>query len=199
MDDGFSNRKIKKNKTIIVIDSKMRFGNEHLLPMGPLREPVEQIKRADEIILTDKGDEKIDEAILWAKDFKKPLKICTMKPKRIYNIKTKADVIFNKPLNTNIDENYKPKAIAFCAIGQPNQFFDFAKEYYDIVETMSFQDHHKYTLSDIKRLTLLADVNNVNIFITTQKDETKLTSLVSAQTGYSFNVLELVEELKEIE
>ena len=31
LDDGFSNRKIKKDKTILAIDSKMRFGNNHLL------------------------------------------------------------------------------------------------------------------------------------------------------------------------
>ena len=53
LDDGFSNRKIKKDKTIIVIDSKMRFGNNHLLPCGPLREPISEIKRANEIIIVD--------------------------------------------------------------------------------------------------------------------------------------------------
>ena len=40
LDDGFSNRKIKKDKTYLAIDSKMRFGNNHLLPYGPLREPI---------------------------------------------------------------------------------------------------------------------------------------------------------------
>ena len=125
--------------------------------------------------------------------------VCSMKPKRIYNIKTKADVIFNKPLNTIDDENYKPKAIAFCAIGQPTQFFDFAKEYYEIVETVAFDDHHKYDKNDIKRLELLADENEVNIFITTQKDETKLNELISSQTSYSYNVLELEEKISNID
>ncbi len=198
MDDGFSNRKIKKDKTIIVIDSKMRFGNGHLLPKGPLREPVSEIKRADEIVLVDKGDEKITDAIEWVKKFNKPTKLCKMMSKRIYNIKTKADVIFNKPLNTNTEENFKPKAIAFCAIGQPRQFFDFANQYYDIVEKVSYNDHHKYDENDIKRLMLLADENNANIFITTQKDETKLSPLVNGITGYNFNVMELMEEISEI-
>ena len=57
LDDGFSNRAIKKDKIILVVDSKMRFGNNHLLPLGPLREPIKEIKRADEIILVNKGDE----------------------------------------------------------------------------------------------------------------------------------------------
>ena len=54
LDDGFSNRKIKKDKTFIVIDSKMRLGSNRLLPLGPLREPVCEIKRADEIIIVNK-------------------------------------------------------------------------------------------------------------------------------------------------
>ncbi len=198
MDDGFSNRKIKKDKQIIVIDSKMRFGNNHLLPKGPLREPINEIKRADEIILVDKGDENINDAILWAKQFKKPAKVCKMQPKRIYNLKTKADVIFNKPINTNKNSDFKPKALAFCAIGQPKQFFDFAKKYYEIVETVEFDDHHKYDKNDIKRLELLADENGVNIFIATQKDETKLLPLISDSSGYCYNVLELEEKILQI-
>lgn len=198
MDDGFSNRKLKKDKSIIVVDSKMRFGNEHLLPRGPLREPISELKRADEIILVDKGDDNIEDAINWIKQFKKPAKLCTMKPKRIYNIKTKAEVIFNKPLNTNDNEAYKPKAIAFCAIGQPEQFFDFAKEFYDVVETVAFNDHNKYDKNDIKYLTTLAEENEVSIFITTQKDATKLSCLVENISDYSFNVLELDESIEDI-
>ena len=78
LDDGFSNRKIKKDKIIIAIDSKMRFGNNHLLPYGPLREPIGEIKRADEIILVNKNDENIEDAINWVKKFKKPIKIAQM-------------------------------------------------------------------------------------------------------------------------
>ena len=192
MDDGFSNRKIKKDKQILVIDSKMRFGNNFLLPKGPLREPVGEINRVDEIILVDKGDENIEDAILWVQKFNKPYKICKMQPKRIYNIKTKADLVFNKPLNSS---DQKPKAIAFCAIGQPKQFFDFAKKYYEIVEMIEFDDHHKYNKNDIKKLETLANKNNTNIFITTQKDETKLLPLVSDCLDYCYNILELKEEI----
>ena len=167
LDDGFSNRKVKKDKTIIVIDSKMRFGNNHLLPKGPLREPVSELKRADELILVDKGDENLSNAIEWVKQFKKPAKICKMFPKRIYNLQTNAEIL-----------KYD-KAIAFCAIGQPLQFFDFAQKYYAIVDKIAFDDHYKYTKKDIKNLIELAKRHKINTFITTQKDETKLKKLVS--------------------
>ena len=187
LDDGFSNRKIKKDKTYLAIDSKMRFGNNHLLPYGPLREPISEIKRADEIILVNKGDENIESAIDWAKKtFKKPLKLSSMKPKRIYNCQSGADVkIFRK------------KAIAFCAIGQPEQFFDFARKFYDVIP-VAFEDHYKYSKKDIKDLTKLARKNDTNILITTQKDETKLLGLIDEFNSYCFNVLELDIELDDI-
>ena len=186
LDDGFSNRKVKKDKTILAIDSKMRFGNEHLLPYGPLREPIKEIKRANEIVLVDKGDENLEDAINWTKKFNKPISICKMQPKRIYNLQSGADVKLNKE-----------RAVAFCAIGQPEQFFDFAREFYEIIP-VKFDDHHKYLKSDIQDLIKLAKENNVKTFITTQKDETKLKELVKNISNYSFNVLELKIEIKKI-
>lgn len=186
LDDGFSNRQLKKDKIILAIDSKMRFGNNHLLPYGPLREPISEIKRADEIILVDKGDENLNSAITWAKKFNKPLSICKMQPKRIYNLQSGADVKLNNK-----------RAIAFCAIGQPDQFFDFARNFYEIIP-IKFDDHHKYLKSDIKELIKIAKENGISTFITTQKDETKIMPLVKDMSNFSFNILELEIKIEKI-
>ena len=156
----------------------------HILEFPKL--PKELIKRADEIILVDKADNDIEKAISWAKGFNLPLKVCKMTPKRIYNLQSGAEVI------------NKTKAIAFCAIGQPIQFFNFAKEFYELVDTVAFADHHKYDINDIKKLIKIAKDNNINTFITTQKDETKLIELTKAFNNYSFNVLELQNIISEI-
>lgn len=189
LDDGFSNRKIKKDETIIVVDSKMLFGNKKLLPAGPLREPVDRINDADKIIIVNKGDNDIDLSINYLREFNKPISICTMIPKRIYNIQTKAEIKITK----------KADIIAFCAIGQPLQFYDYVKRFYNLSETLSFEDHHKYSQNDIQTLIKLAKKYKITSFITTQKDEAKLKSLISNISDYSFNVLELqniIEELK---
>lgn len=111
-----------------------------------------------------------------------------MLPKKIYNISTNAQIILNN----------KPKAIAFCAIGQPEQFFDFAREFYDIKKEFAFNDHYKYQKSDIKELIKKAKEENLNTFITTQKDETKLKDLIKDIKDYSFNVIELDIKIEEI-
>lgn len=188
MDDGFSNRKLKKDKTILVLDSKMQFGNKHLLPFGPLREPIKEIKRINEVVFVDKGNENLENNLLELKEMFKnyPQKICSMEPDYIYNLETKAKV-----------KNFN-KAIAFCAIGSSEQFFNFAKKFYQLEDKISFDDHHKYTKNDILKLVKLAQEKGVTSFITTQKDETKLKEFVEYFNGYSFNVLKLKVTLKDI-
>ena len=186
LDDGFSNRKLKKDKTILLIDSKMRFGNGHLLPKGPLREPRKEIKRADEIILVNKMDDDIKSAISWAKMFNKPLKLCNMVPNRIYNMQTKANII------------PKGSAIAFCAIGQPEQFYNYARQFYDVKETFSFEDHYKYNKYDLHHLVEMAKKYNADTLITTQKDESKIINLIQDFKDFNFNVLELKNIIEDI-
>ncbi len=187
MDDGFSNRKLKKDKTILLIDSKMRFGNGHLLPKGPLREPQKEIKRADEIILVNKMDDDIKSAISWVKMFNKPLKLCNMVPDRIYNIQTLSNV------------KIQGDAIAFCAIGQSEQFYNYARRFYTLIETISFEDHYKYSQYDINHLIELAKKYKVHTLITTQKDEAKITNFVKDIKDFSFNVLKLKNEISALE
>ncbi len=186
LDDGFSNRKLKKDKTFLLIDSKMRFGNGRLLPRGPMREPQKEIKRASEIIIVNKADNDIKSAVSWAKMYNKPVKLCNMTPKRIYNIQTQSPV---KP---------KGKAIAFCAIGQPEQFYNFAKQFYEVKETFSFEDHYKYDICDIEHLIQIAKKYGANSLITTQKDEAKIINIVKDIKDYNFNVLELENEIVKI-
>ena len=186
LDDGFSNRKLKKDETFLLIDSKMRFGNGHLLPKGPLREPVGEVKRASEIILVNKGDDDIKSAISWVKLYKKPAKLCNMLPKQIYNIQTGANVIPSGD------------AVAFCAIGQNRQFFEFAEKFYNIKQAIGFEDHYKYTTYDIYHLVEIAKKYNVYTLLTTQKDEAKIANLIKDIKDFNFNVLELKNEIVDI-
>lgn len=189
-DDGFSNRIVKKDETVIVIDSKMRFGNNHLLPYGPLREPINQLKRADKIILVNKNDKNYNEAVSWAKKltdkYNLKLNLAQISPKKIYNIISNAEI---KPNNE--------KAIAFCAIGQPEQFFDFSKKFYNIKKEIRFNDHYNYTKTDIKDLIKTANKLNVRTFITTRKDEVKIKQFLNEFKEYDFNTLEIGVEIEE--
>ena len=60
LDDGFQHRKLHRDLDIVLIDPKKIFGNGFLLPAGPLREPISELKRAHKIIKPEKYCEKIN-------------------------------------------------------------------------------------------------------------------------------------------
>ena len=162
LDDGFQHQKLIRDLNILVVDSEKKFSNGHVLPLGALRESKRNIQRADKIVVVNKNfDDKsakiyVDEL---KNKYKKPVFLCNMKPEKIYNIETEEIL----PENTEM--------FAFCAIGQPEQFYNFLPQNY-LCGTKNFPDHHIYTQEDIE---ILAKFNK--ILVTTEKDAVKLKTL----------------------
>ena len=50
LDDGFQHIRLKRDLDLVLLDATSPFGNMHLLPRGPLREPVDHLRRADVFI-----------------------------------------------------------------------------------------------------------------------------------------------------
>lgn len=156
LDDGFQYRKLHRDMNIILSDSEKGFGNENLLPAGPLRETPESFKRVDRLVIVSKNinherAEKI--ARIMGKKYNIKTLVCKTEPDCVYNIKT------GEILKDGV------KITALSGIGQPEQFYKFLNNF-DIVETKTFDDHHKYTEDDIKNIH--------TPIVTTEKDAVKL-------------------------
>ena len=154
LDDGFQHRKLHRDLDIVLMDSKMGFGNEKLLPAGPLREGMEAFSRIDKLVIVSKDTEHSRAeklAKIMAKKMKIKTFICYTEPDFVYNIKTGEKL----PEGT--------EAVALCAIGQPKQFYDFLNNY-KISQTIDFDDHHCYTETELP----------AGIIITTEKDAVKM-------------------------
>ena len=54
LDDGFQHIKLTRDLNIMLVDGVLKFGNKKILPQGPLREPLSEIKRADIILVMNK-------------------------------------------------------------------------------------------------------------------------------------------------
>ena len=53
MDDGLQNNKLEQDIKLLLVDKKLKFGNEFCFPSGPLREPIKQsLENTDAIVLT---------------------------------------------------------------------------------------------------------------------------------------------------
>ncbi len=155
MDDGFQNPSLKKDFSFVVIDGKKGFGNEHVLPAGPLREPaLEGLKRANAIILVGEDT--------WGV--------------RFYLERHGIDlpvVTGHFELDETVVSLFKGKNVfAFAGLGNPQKFYQSLQEKdITVVGTEDFPDHYYYTRFDIEEIKKKAKGLPL---LTTEKDGVKL-------------------------
>jgi tetraacyldisaccharide 4'-kinase len=150
MDDGHQNPSLHKDFSFIVVDASAGFGNGHVIPKGPLREPVaEGLSRADAIILMGYGQA----------------------PDEIAN---SGLPVFEAVLTAKFKPPEQPY-VAFAGIGRPEKFFDTLKAMgVDVRDAVPFPDHHAFTAGDLNYLRRLARDYGATL-ITTDKDLARLT------------------------
>lgn len=178
MDDGFSNRKIAKDLALLLFDVNKFAGNGKLLPLGPLREPIEEINRAQGIILVDKEytqKEKINKLKYFIKEkYGKPVFISKFMPDYLYNIKT-GEIIDPLKIST---------AYVFSGIGQPELFHNYVRQMLTVCLTWynmkSFDDHQAYTKENIEKLI---NDSPADYIITTEKDAVKIKDIINKEPG----------------
>ena len=156
LDDGHQNFSIEKNVSILVFDAERSLTNEQIFPMGNLREsPASAITRADFCICIGSS--------VSRKKFKE-------KFLRHHSSKT-----IEGEFKPNIIPKLKNrKLVAFCGIGRPEKFFSMLKRLnMQVIQEVSFPDHHFYTERQLTNIFKIADKNNA-IVVTTEKDHVKL-------------------------
>ena len=150
LDDGFQDFSIKKSLSIICFNEKQWIGNGLTIPSGPLREDLSSLKKADCVIINGKKNRNIEN--------------------KIFSKKEKIKIFYSKYEAQNINEFYNKSIIAFAGIGNPENFFDMLVDNkLNIVETIKFPDHHKYSEKELENLSNKTKDNN-SILLTTEKD-----------------------------
>ena len=157
LDDGFQNPALKKDLSFIVIDAEVGFGNGHVMPAGPLREPLK--------IGLARGDVLLSIGIAQAQE-----KLTQRWPQTIGKPRLQAAL---KPLQMGMDWQGQ-RVVAFAGIGRPGKFFSTLKgEGAEIVATHAFSDHAPYTNAILHRLLKESRQKNAQL-VTTEKDATRL-------------------------
>ncbi len=175
LDDGFQYLSLKRDLNILLLDSTLPYGNGWLFPRGLLREPINEIKRADAVILTKAGQSanisKLKEKLLQIK-------------KELFVFAT--DYV---PCSLLMEDGkfYPPeflrekKVLAFCGIGRPQSFKEtLLKLEPKFLEMEVFPDHHKYREKDWQRILAKAKEVKADILITTEKDGVRLAKFAQA-------------------
>ena len=159
LDDGLQQKNINYDLKIVCFNSEYALGNEYMLPAGPLRENLNEVKNYDLILLNK--EKKNKKLLSKLKFINKNIKIFEGK---------------YKPLNLK-SFNLKKKYLMFCGIGNPHEFEQTLIKYkFNICKKIIYPDHHKLTNLDLKDLKDKAN-NEKLILITTEKDFFRLNKI----------------------
>ncbi|BBM64232.1 tetraacyldisaccharide 4'-kinase [Vibrio alfacsensis] len=145
-DDGLQHYALERDIEFVIVDGNRRFGNESLIPLGPLRESMERLKEVD-FIITNGGH---------AQSGEMPMSLA---PSKAINLKTKQQV----------DVNELNELVAFAGIGHPPRFFNtLTAMNADVKVTKGFADHQDFDQQELESLAQ----QGANV-IMTEKDAVK--------------------------
>lgn len=164
MDDGLQNPSLHKDFSLLVVDGATGFGNEKLLPAGPLRTPIQT------------GMQNIDAVLLIGADRHNILRHV---PKTI--------PVLHASIRAEPPSAPALSYIGFCGIAHPGKFRRSLEEAgLNVVGFHDYPDHYPYTENDLNALINEAKTAGARL-ITTTKDAMRLPP--AFHTGQSFDTL----------
>lgn len=188
LDDGFQHVRLARDLNIVTIDASRPFDNGWVLPAGMLREPISSLSRADCAVITRAVDH-IDPQL------RKRLDRVTTAPVVMSRAVISRARLLNSDAAVDVDTLRSTLLAAFCGIGNPDAFFNqLNAEQMNVVHTVAFRDHQRYSQSHIDQLTDDSIARGAKAFITTAKDEVKLRSLNFRLACYVVEIRFQVEE-----
>ena len=175
MDDGLQNFQLDYALKILVIDSKIAFGNERLIPSGPLRQSLSDVaKNIDLFVIIGQKNLTIE--------------------KKIFQENPQSKILSAQIFASNLDKFLNQNIVAFCGIAYPQKFFDFVKNNgLNLIDTKAFADHYQYKIEDLEKLYQEAFLKNYKL-ITTKKDWVKFPKIFQEKIDYLDIKLEFEDE-----
>ena len=156
LDDGLQQKNIIYDLKIVCFNSDKGYGNGLLLPAGPLRENLDELKNYDLAFLI--GERKNTKLFNKIKLINKKIKI----------FKANYQAINLKKINR------KKKFLMFCGIGNPHEFKKtLLRNNFKIKKEIIYSDHYKISNNEILNIRKEAKEDKLDI-ITTEKDYFRL-------------------------
>lgn len=170
LDDGFQHRKLKCGMYILLTPHDKLYVNDHLLPWGRLREPVDAALRANCIVVTKCPNEMqpIEQRVITSALQMPPFQQLYFSSIRYGNIYPLFD---NVP---SIDNIKTLRPLIVIGIAQPEYLINHFKELEINYHVLEFGDHHQFTKSDISKIQSKYKSYHSNCIITTEKDAVRL-------------------------
>jgi len=173
-DDAYQHRRLYRDLNLLLWDGSSEPQNERVAPLGRMRESWRGLRRAD--ILFISRTTQIPESMNLFFQQHQPDLIRAALPVSIQSI-----IHYGSHETIPIDEIKNRRLLAFCGLGNPQQFFKTLQELSPAeVIRKSFPDHHKYNELELSRLAAEAARSHCDYLITTEKDAVNLPEAAQA-------------------
>ncbi len=172
LDDGLQFLRLKERLDIVLVDSESPFANRHLLPRGLLREPPEQLRRANIIFITKCDGRDLSELRAELRRYNGHAEFveCAHKPLHLEEIFTHevAPLSFLKDLRIGM----------ISGIAKPESFEEGLRKLgVELIYSRRFADHHRFTENEIARMFERSKARGARAVITTEKDSVRFPRL----------------------
>ncbi len=160
-DDGLQHYRLGRDLEIAVVDGARGFGNQHLIPAGPLRESTARLKTVDCIVVN--GLPKIG---LDLEQYGPPV----FRMNLGHELFRKLGATETVSVEDFREQMFGKKIHAVAGIGNPQRFFDHLERLgLYCAATHSFSDHHAFTRAELS-------LPDADIILMTEKDAVKCKS-----------------------
>ncbi len=160
LDDGLQNPTLAKTLSLLVVDGGSGFGNGHVLPAGPLREPVAA------------GAARCQAAVLIGTD---ETGATAQLPASLPVLRARLEQ------GAEVAALVGQRVLAFAGIARPEKFFDgLERAGVSVVAREPFPDHHAYSAAQLREVLETAARLGVTA-VTTPKDAVRLPPALRAR------------------
>jgi tetraacyldisaccharide 4'-kinase len=169
LDDAFQHRTLQKDLEVVLVLGDSPWGNGHLFPRGPLREPLSALARAHVLVVVGgdgEGRARVAEA-LGRHNREASIVLADYQPVECWRA--------GHPTLCPPEALHGRRLLAFAGIGRPEGFRRTAERLgVSLVGFVEFPDHHWYTAEDLA--TVAADARRAGAegLVTTEKDSVRL-------------------------
>ena len=172
LDDGLQFLRLKERLDIILVDSESPFANRHLLPRGLLREPPEQLCRANIIFITKCDGRDLSDLRTELRRYNNHAEFveCAHKPLHLEEIFTHEIV----PLSFLQDLRIG----MISGIAKPESFEEGLRKLgAELIYSRRYADHHRFSEGEIAKMFERSKARGARAVITTEKDSVRFPRL----------------------
>lgn len=199
LDDGFQHLRLHRDLDVVNINSTQPFGPGGLIPSGTLREPLENLSRADIFILTKSNIG--SKNLAWIRQ-----KIEQIKPKAAIYEAVHRPIQFSDLTRERISGLHEVRGRKIAVISAIADPYSFEKTVEtlgaEIVLAARFDDHHDFTREELLDFATRCRELGCSDVVTTEKDSFRLAPALARYeflNGLNFRALQIEFQLQDEE